>query len=73
MFVLKTLKESKSSSFSMFVHVLAIGKGEWAKNWMLGGGVIPAGGSAPKPVANIRTSSRDTAATFSKKENSALL
>lgn len=56
----------------MFVHVLAIGKGESVKNSMLGGGVIPAGGSAVKPVANISTSPRDTAVTFSKKRKSTL-
>lgn len=67
MFVLKTLYVSNCGSLSVFVHVVAMGKAESVKKSILGGGVNPAGGSADKPVANISTSSKDTAVTFSKK------
>ena len=38
-----------------------IGNGVFVKNSMHGSGVTPAGGSDVSPVANISTSSRDTA------------
>lgn len=52
------------------MHVFAIGKEESFKNSMLGEGVIPAGGSAAKPLANMRTSSRHTVVAFSKDKKS---
>lgn len=49
-----------------------IGNGEFVKNSMHGSGVIPAGGRDASPVANISTSSRDTAVAFSEREKSTL-
>lgn len=43
-------------------HVFAIGKGESSRNCMVGDGSSPDGGSEPRPVVNIRTSSTVTAA-----------
>lgn len=57
---------SKCGNFRVFVHVFAIGKGELARNTMHGGGVIPAGGSEVRPVANINTSISDTSVWCSK-------
>lgn len=64
MLALKMLYESQMGSFRVFAQVFATGKGETLKNWMHGGGVIPAGGTAVSPVANIK-SSRHTAVAFS--------
>lgn len=65
MFAFKTLYEFNSESLRVFVQVDVFGKGESTKNLMLGEGVIPAGGSAFNPLANISISSRDTAVAFS--------
>lgn len=68
MFVLKRLYESRSGSLSVLAHVLAIGNKESLRKKMHGSGDIPAGGSDFNPVANIKTSSRDTAACFSTRQ-----
>lgn len=65
MFAFKTLYEFNSESLRVFVQVDVFGKGESTKNSLLGEGVIPAGGSAVNPLANIIISSRDTAGAFS--------
>lgn len=48
--------------------MLAIGNGELGRNSICGAGVIPAGGIVINPVANINTSSRETAVCFSVEE-----
>lgn len=67
MLALKMLYESQMGSFRVFAQVFATGKGESLKNWMHGGGVIPAGGTAVSPVANIIKSPRHTAVAFSER------
>lgn len=67
MLALKMLYESQMGSFRVFAQVFATGKGKTLKNWMHGGGVIPAGGTAVSPVANIIKSSRHTAVAFSER------
>lgn len=72
MFALKILYDFNSGSFNVFTQVLATGKGESLKNSMRGGGIMPAGGSAARPVANIKNSSSETAVTFSERRKSTL-
>ncbi len=53
----------------LFEHVFAIGNGEPSRNSILGSGFNPDGASEVSPVANIKTSSTDTAAWSSAKKN----
>lgn len=53
---------SRSGNFNVFEHVFAIGNGESSRNSIFGDGSNPDGGSEVSPVANMKTSSTDTAA-----------
>lgn len=64
---LNRLYESKSGNFNKFEHVFAIGNGESSRNSICGNGSNPEGGSDVSPVANIKTSSTETAASPSAK------